>query len=290
MKNLLTFKGSKIDRRKFLKIIGTGIVGFGSTSLFGPGKLMAANKEFTGVLVDTTRCIGCRSCEVACAEANNLPVPDMEDKNIFDKRRRESTTQRTVVNRYRTGKGDVYVKTQCMHCSQPACVAACLVNAMKKNEEGPVTLDQNCIGCRFCMFSCPFNIPKFEYGSPAPKIEKCNLCWERLKGGKIPACVEACPQETLLFGTKRDLYEEGQTRIYKHPSEYVHHIYGQYEVGGTCWIYLSKVPFEQIGFRTDLGTKAMPEFTMGFLYTVPFVDIILPLFLLGISRAIRKED
>ncbi len=283
-----------MDRRTFLRSLGAGMAAVASGSLLAPGRLnakeIAGEKEFLGVLVDTTRCIGCRSCELACAEVNNLLIPDIEDKSVFEKERLTSETQWTVVNRYETEKGEVFVKKQCMHCCQPACVAACLVKAMKKREEGPVTWDLNCMGCRLCIFSCPFDIPRLEYHSAAPKIQKCIFCWDRVKKGGVPACVEACPQEALLFGTRRELLEEARARIYEHPDRYIHYIYGEHEVGGTCWLYLSAVPFEQIGFRTDLGTTPLPEYTTGFLYAVPVILVLWPAFLLGVNRATKKEE
>jgi formate dehydrogenase iron-sulfur subunit len=283
-----------MDRRGFLKSLGVGILGAAGTALTANrlnAQESSGGKEFKGVLVDTTRCIGCRSCEEACAEAHDLPVPDIGDESVFKEKRDTSITQLTVVNRYKTEKGVVFAKKQCMHCGQPGCVAACLVKAMKKHDDGPVTWDTNCMGCRYCMVSCPFDIPKFEYNSWNPKIQKCNLCWEqRLKDGGIPACVEACPTETLIFGTKRELVEEARSRIYREPKKYVNYIYGENEVGGTSWIYLSAVPFEQIGFKTDLGTVAYPEYSTGFLYSVPIVLILWPAFLMGLSYLTRREE
>jgi Fe-S-cluster-containing dehydrogenase component len=283
-----------MDRRGFLKSLGVGILGAAGTALT-TGRLNAQEivegTEFKGVLVDTTRCIGCRSCEEACAEAHGLPVPDIGDKSVFREKRDTSTTQLTVVNSYKTDKGNFFVKRQCMHCGQPGCVAACLVKAMQKHDEGPVTWATNCMGCRYCMVSCPFDIPKFEYNSWNPKIQKCNLCWEeRVKSGGIPGCVEACPTETLLFGTKRELVEEARSRIYREPKKYFNYIYGENDVGGTSWIYLSAVPFEQIGFKTDLGTIAYPEYSTGFLYSVPIVLILWPAFLMGLSYLTRREE
>jgi formate dehydrogenase iron-sulfur subunit len=271
-----------MNRRRFLKTLGTGIAGAGFGGLLPKAGLKASVREFKTILVDTTRCIGCRRCELACAEGHNLPWLDIKDMSVFKEKRPLSTTQLTVVNRFETAKGEVYVKKQCMHCSQPACVAACLVKAMNKREDGHVTWDKNCMGCRLCMFSCPYDVPK--------SIVKCDLCWERFQRGEGPACVEACPKEALLYGTRRELLEEARTRIYTKPDRYVHSIYGQDEVGGACWLYLSAVPFEQIGFRTDLGTVALPEHTKGFLYAVPFVLVLWPLFLLGIHSATGKQD
>ncbi len=276
-----------MDRRGFLKFLGAGILGIAGSRL-PVRKVNAANmkksNEFIGVLVDTTRCIGCRSCEEACAVAHDLPVPDIGDKSIFEKPRHTSTTQLTVVNQYKTEKGEVFVKKQCMHCAQPGCVAACLVKAMKKRLNGPVTWDPNCMGCRYCMVSCPFDIPKFEYDSWNPKIVKCDLCWNRLQEGEIPACVEACPTETLLFGTRRELIDIAHQRIYEKPGKYIKHVYGEFEVGGTSWLYLSAVPFEQLGFKTDLGVVAYPEYSTGFLYSVPLILIMWPAMLMGLTR------
>ncbi|MDZ4164986.1 MAG: 4Fe-4S dicluster domain-containing protein [Smithellaceae bacterium] len=282
-----------MDRRSFLRGLGTGIAGAGAGCLLSPRKIgakeIAAGKEFMGVLVDTTRCGGCRSCELACAEANKMPIPDISDTRAFDRIRQTSETQWTVVNSYKTEKGEIFAKKQCMHCNQPGCVAACLVKAMKKRENGAVTWEDNCMGCRYCMISCPFDMPKFEYGSAAPEIQKCTLCWEKLNRGERPACVEACPAEALTFGRRRELIEEGNRRIYGEAGKYVSRIYGQHEVGGAGYLYLSAVPFEQLGFRTDMGTTAYPELSKGFLYSVPIVLLLWPAFLLGVNTLTKRE-
>jgi Fe-S-cluster-containing dehydrogenase component len=280
-----------MDRRNFIKTTA----GIGAAVL--PIKKMMAEepadkKEFVGVLVDTTRCIGCRSCEVACSEVHDNFVPDIKEDNALEKIRNTSEKQWTVVNRFETDKGEVFVKKQCMHCWQPACTAACLTNAMNKTKEGPVTWNgDKCMGCRYCMVSCPFDIPKFEYFEWNPKIQKCNMCYERLQEGKKPACVEACPTDTLMFGMKRELLEIARHRVYNYPNKYERKIYGEYEVGGTGWFYLSSVPFEQIGFRTDLGTTPYPEYTKEFLFSVPLVLFAVPAFLLGLNLLTdRKKE
>jgi Fe-S-cluster-containing dehydrogenase component len=162
---------------------------------------------------------------------------------------------------------------------------------MYKTKEGPVTWNgDKCMGCRFCMVSCPFDIPKAEYNSWNPRIMKCNMCYERLQEGKRPACVEACPTDTLMFGTKRQLMEIARHRVYSHPDKYVHQIYGENEVGGTGWLYLSAVPFNQIGFRTDLGTTPYPEYTKQFLVSVPLILFGVPALLLGLSELTDRKD
>lgn len=279
-----------MKRRDFLKIAGVTTGGL-LLPVSGNVEELNQKKEFKGILIDTTRCIGCRSCELACAEAHNLPEPDIDDESVFEQKRTTSETQWTVVNRYNTSKGVFFRKTQCMHCNQPACASACLVKAMYKTEEGPVIWRGNkCMGCRFCMISCPFDIPKFEYNSPNPKIQKCIMCWELLEKGENPACVDACPQSALMFGKRRDLIEIARQRIYTEPDKYVHHIYGEHEVGGTGVLYLSAVPFEELGLRTDLGTTPYPEYSKGFLYGVPVVLLLWPAFLLGVSYIRREKE
>ncbi|MEE9399140.1 MAG: hypothetical protein V3V23_02630, partial [Dehalococcoidales bacterium] len=109
-----------------------------------------------GMLTDITRCFGCRRCEEACNKANNMPPPEIpfDDMSVFEEKRRTDAQTYTVVNRYpdpETGE-PVYSKVQCNHCAEPACVSACLVGALKKSPEGPVTYNENiCIGCRYCM-------------------------------------------------------------------------------------------------------------------------------------------
>jgi len=271
-----------MDRREFLKTA----VAAGS-ALACPGARAGEvneTKEFVGVLVDTTRCIGCRTCEVACARQNGWEAPDVANDGALEQERETTEKRWTVVNRYETDKGEVFVKKQCLHCWQPACAAACLTNAMYKTKDGPVIWrTDKCMGCRYCMVSCPFNMPKFEYDSWNPSLKKCIMCYDRLQEGRGPACVEACPTDALMFGQKRELVEIARVRIYNHPDKYVHHIYGEHEVGGTGWLYLSAVPFEQLGFRTDLGTTPLPEYTREFLYAVPVVFFGVPAFLLGLS-------
>lgn len=244
--------------------------------------------EFYGVLYDSTRCIGCQSCEFACAEAHGLPEPEgYPDPAVA---RKLDENNRCIVNSYETSQGQVYVKTQCMHCCQPACAAACLTKAMLKTKEGPIIWRGNkCMGCRYCMISCPFDIPKFEYHSPNPKITKCDMCYDRLQEGQLPACVENCPAEALMFGTRRELIKEARRRIHENPELYVDHIYGEHEAGGTGWLYLSPVPFEELGFNTSVQKSSYPELSKGFLYSVPTIFVLWPTILLGIQQATKNN-
>jgi len=278
-----------IDRRKFFKVLGVT----GATLAVGR-QAIAANAakrktEFYGVLYDSTRCVGCQTCEVSCAEANGLTAPTEIPE--VGKKRKTSDKYRTVVNAYQTDNGEVYVKTQCMHCNEPACAAACLTQAMHKTQEGAVIWRGNkCMGCRYCMVSCPFDAPKFEYFSANPKIEKCTMCYDRTLEGKLPACVENCPAEAMIYGPRRDLISEARKRIIENPGVYVDHIYGEHEAGGTGWLYLSGVPFDKVGFNTTIQTKSYPELSKGFLYSVPTIFILWPAILLGIREGSKNNN
>lgn len=281
-----------MSRRGFLGAAACVLQGVtASASLVEDPWQSKAPPDAFGCLVDMSACIGCRMCEAACAEEHDLPIPDIGDKTVFEASRRTSPSRFTVVNRIERRGKPVFVKRQCMHCVQPSCAYACLVKAMRKTREGPVVWNQsNCMGCRYCMVACPFNVPKFEYDSAVPRIRKCDMCWPRLKEGRAPACVANCPAQALLFGKRKSLLEYAKGVIHRQPGRYVSDIYGEREVGGTGWIYLSPVPFEEIGFRMNLGTTPPVEHTKPFLYAVPVVFLLGPALLFGLSQASRKPD
>jgi Fe-S-cluster-containing dehydrogenase component len=288
-----------INRRDFLKI---GLAG--SAVLIGSPKETLASEYFPGwpdrfgVLTDTTLCIGCRTCEAACNEAHKLPPPQVpfDDYSVFEKIRRMDAGAYTVVNRFtnpKPGREPIYVKKQCMHCNEPACASACFVKAFKKTPEGSVIYKKNlCVGCRYCMIACPFNVPAYEYSNAfTPKVMKCTMCFDiRIKEGRIPACVEACPMEVMTFGKRSELIKLAEQKIMTHPSKYVDHIYGEHEVGGTSWLYLAEVPFENIGFKSDLGIKPYPELTRGYLGAVPLVIALWPALLIGFHAFSKLRD
>ncbi len=290
-----------INRRAFLKAIGA----IGSTSLIGRHSKAIAQEHFPGypdrfgVLHDIPLCTGCRKCEWACKDQNKLPnkpIETYDDKSVFEKKRRTDAESYTVVNRYPNPKDKekpIYVKFQCNHCDEPACASACLVKALKKTPEGAVTYNKDvCIGCRYCMTACPFYVPAYEYHNAlTPEVRKCTLCYERItKEGEIPACVKICPTQALTFGKRSELIKVAREKIRSKPGEYIDHIYGKHEVGGTCWLYISGVPFEQLGFPTDVGTKPYPELTKGFLTMVPAGVVILPALLGGFYMFTKHRE
>ncbi|MFC2103610.1 4Fe-4S dicluster domain-containing protein [Bacteroidota bacterium] len=257
-----------------------GIAGISSV----PTKAVPPNKmerKGMGVLVDTTICIGCRNCEWACKDAHNLkidPQSTYNDRTVLKKNRRPDEYALTVVNEYNNPGNQLLptdVKVQCMHCDHPACASACIVGAFTKQENGAVTWDSNkCIGCRYCMIACPFQVPAFEYSKALePNIMKCDFCFERTKQGQLPACVEICPTETLTYGKRDALINIAQDRIKRHPDRYVNHILGEYEVGGTSWMYLAGQDFAKLDFPI-LGNDPAPGVTESiqhgiFAYFIP---------------------
>jgi Fe-S-cluster-containing dehydrogenase component len=233
--------------------------------------------------------VGCQTCETICAETHGLPPPTGVPKPGIIRNTDEQ--HRTVINSFKTSKGETFIKKQCMHCNEPACAAACLTKAMYKTKEGPVIWrGDKCMGCRYCMVSCPFDVPKFEYHSANPKIQKCTMCNERIEKGGIPACAENCPAEAIKFGTRRELLAEARKRIIQNPGTYIDEVYGDHTAGGTAFLYLSPVPFNQLGLNTKLQNKSYPELSKGFLYSVPSVFVLLPPLLLGVYEALKKNQ
>jgi formate dehydrogenase iron-sulfur subunit len=262
----------------------------------------ASNREFPGypgamgVLHDISRCIGCRKCEAACNQINKLAQPDQpfDDLTILSHTRRTNANTYTIVNRFKPSGASlpVFVKNQCNHCKEPACVSACFVKALVKTESGAVFYDESlCVGCRYCMIACPFDIPAYEYNNPfTPKIQKCTLCQPRIIQGLKPACVEACPKEALTFGIRDNLIKIARQRIMGHPDKYIDHIYGEYEMGGTNWLYISNTKFSDVGMREDLGQKSAPELTSGPLAMVPVVVSLWVVFLTGIHAITQRKE
>lgn len=285
-----------ISRRKFLGWIGAAGLG---TALSGTARA-ATTKHFKGypdsrgVLFDSVLCIGCRTCEEACNKVNELPPPDrpFNDLSVLNEKRRTTTKAYTVVNRYNNLKGPLFRKIQCNHCLEPACASACFVRAFTKTKEGAVIYDSSvCVGCRYCMVACPFEIPTYEYDKALdPRVVKCTMCYPRVIKGLLPGCVEICPTEALYFGKRKDLIRIARGRIRRYPDRYVDHVYGEHEMGGTNWLYLSGVPFKEIDMREDLGVTPAPELTSGALAVVPMIVGLWPVLLTGIYAMTKRSD
>jgi len=219
-----------------------------------------------GLLYDATLCIDCKQCEQACAEENKLPYGDAIAAESW-----QSDHKFTVV----LANSDKFMRRLCMNCNDPACVSVCPVAALRKTAEGPVIYDAaRCLGCRYCMLACPFGVPRYEWNSVNPKVRKCTLCADRVLAGKPTACAEICPTGATKFGERDELIAEARNRIQENPSNYVNHIYGLEEVGGTSVLLLSSVPFEQFGYRHDLPRDPLPNRTFAVQSRIPdFVPI-----------------
>ena len=268
-------------RRTFLKLAGAaGAAAAGSRAGAAFGDAAGAGES--SVLVDTTLCVGCRGCEAACAEANRLPEPPAGER-VMAQLRKTSPASLTVVNRFQAPDGSPrFAKRQCMHCVEPACASACPVRALDKLPGGPVTYHpERCMGCRYCLVACPFEIPKYEYAKAVPTVKKCTFCAARQAQGKPPACTSVCPSGALTFGKRGALLEEAKRRIYGNPDRYVHHVYGEHEAGGTNWLYISDVDFAKLDMTVTVADASYPQLVREVLGVPPFVMTLWPPLLMG---------
>ena len=234
------------------------------------------------ILYDSTLCLGCRSCETACAERWKLPYNDKVAAEEKLSAHKLSTIQT---------RGDHYVRRACMHCEEPACASACPAGAFLKTALGPVVYDADkCIGCRYCMVACPFHVPTYEWNSINPRVRKCDMCYERQAAGKPTACTEACPNGAVLGGERDALITEARRRIAEKPKDYVNRIYGLQEAGGTSVLMLSSVPFEQLGLKTEVPQESLPIFTKQVLSLVPDVVATGSVLLGGVWWITRRRE
>jgi formate dehydrogenase iron-sulfur subunit len=145
---------------------------------------------------------------------------------------------------------------------------------MQKTPEGPVIYDGNkCMGCRYCMMACPYGIPRYQWDALAPLVRKCNLCYETIKAGRVPACVEACPQQATIFGERDELLAEAYRRLEAEPHRYIQKVYGEHDVGGTSVLYVSDVSLDFLWFQNDPGQQPLPELTWAAINKVPPVAV-----------------
>jgi formate dehydrogenase iron-sulfur subunit len=230
--------------------------------------------EKMAILTDVTKCIGCEQCVTACQQVNHLPPerPWRWLRKITDL----SSARWTMIKEIRTDKGRRFVRRQCRHCLEPACVEACIVGALTKTPQGAVVYDADkCIGCRYCMVACPWEIPKYSWEKRTPLVEKCTFCYERVTGeGKLPACVEACPTKATIFGNRDALLAEAHRRIEAEPDRYVQKVWGEHEVGGTSVLYISDVDLQLDELVAPVTDDApVPERTFKVLSRMPAVFV-----------------
>ncbi len=277
-----------IHRRDFLKLAGLALGG----TLLGVESAEAAvdASQHWGMLYDATKCVGCNACTNACREWNGTPV-EKDPTGRYDAPKELTAKTWTLVQLYKSESEYSFVKRQCMHCIEPACVSACPVHALQKRDTGPVTYDPSrCIGCRYCMYACPFHVPRFEWDKVIPVIAKCTLCNDRLLSGKGgPRCAEYCPTGALIWGKRGNLLADAKGRIAATPERYHDHVYGEKEAGGTSVLYLAGVPYEKLGLP-NLGVEAIPALSekVGNV-TIPGILLGVPLALAAV-RYVAKEQ
>ncbi len=252
------------------------------------------------ILTDVTKCIGCAQCVVACKEINKLP-PDFPRRWHKD----DGLSARNWTSVLTDGK--YYVRKQCRHCLEPNCVSVCPVGALSKTDFGAVVYDKDkCIGCRYCMMACPYGIPRYEWESPSPYIQKCVLCYENIVSGKIkePACVTACPEKATIFGDRDELIKEARRRIKAEPDKYLDHIYGEKEVGGSNVLYITAkdCPLDFLLYYSNRADKnkplrgepginePIPTMTKPAMEAVPFAFIGMGALMGGVYWTIKRRE
>ena len=249
-----------VSRRAVLRVLAAGAAAAAVPSA-ADARQRAAVADDLGLLFDQTRCVGCRACTVKCREANGLGAQvRLVDGVAYDAPLDLDDRTLTVIKRFEDGAREGFVKAQCMHCVEPACVSVCMLGALHKEPHGVVGYDvSRCVGCRYCQVACPFNVPRFQWSSATPRIVKCELCRHRYAEGKGAACAEACPRDAVRFGRRADLLAEARRRIAERPEAYHPGVYGEREGGGTGVLVLAAVPFEVLGLPA-LGAEPVPAF------------------------------
>lgn len=234
----------RMSRRRFLSLCapalgGLALLSAGHSSASASSEIDPA--KVPSILIDVSRCVGCNNCQRACDVANDLPSVGVQTQL--------SAETFTIIEERKSPSGESrFVKQACMHCLHPGCVSACPVAALHKNPDGLVVAETSkCIGCRYCQYACPFSIPKFEWDNALGVMRKCTGCNHLIAEGKIPACVAGCPTGALKAGTRADMLQQAHARIAAQPDWYIDHVYGEFEAGGTSRLYISDVPFEELG-------------------------------------------
>jgi formate dehydrogenase beta subunit len=241
-----------LSRRQLLTGAACGVAA--APAVFASPPLPKPRENAVAMLYDATVCIGCKACVAACTTANGL-IPDTTlSGGLWQMPTDLNAQTKNIIMLARDGDATSFVKKQCMHCLDPACVSGCPFKALTKGKYGIVEWEPSrCIGCRYCEISCPFDVPRFEWTKFNPKIVKCELCNFRLEKGEQPACTDVCPTHAVIFGTREDLLAEAKRRIAASPGKYYQNrVYGEGDLGGTQVLYLSHLPFEKLGLP-DVG-------------------------------------
>ena len=281
-----------LSRRDVFKSLGTGAavaVAGVTTTAHASARNPQAPADAVGMLYDATVCIGCKACVAACTTANGL-IPDTTmSGGVWQMPTDLNAQTKNIILLAKDGEEHSFVKRQCMHCIDPACVSGCPFKALTKGKYGIVEWDSyKCIGCRYCEISCPFDVPRFEWTKFNPRIVKCEFCKERLADGKQPACTEVCPTGAVKFGTRTGLLAEAKQRIEANPGKYYQdRIYGEGDLGGTQVLYLSHMPFEKLGLP-EVGTESRAHYGSK-VHSVIYKGMAIPIVVYAVLVAAIKR-
>lgn len=279
-----------MNRRALFKgALATGAAAaLGGTAPAAARERVEPDPEAIGLLYDATKCIGCRTCMVACREANGLAPAS--SNGLWDDPVDLSADTKTLIKLAKLDDGRTsFFKAQCMHCVDPACVSVCMLGALHKAAHGVVEYDvERCIGCRYCQVACAFGIPKFEWAEATPQIVKCELCKERRAEGKEPACSHVCPTGAVVFGRRSELLAEAKRRLAEEPDRYQPRIYGEVEGGGTQVLYLSGIPFEDLGLP-KLSSESLPRLSEAVQHAI-YQGFVTPVALYGVLAGVMFRN
>ena len=234
-----------------------------SASMWG-SKTGIRNVPTVAKYIDSSTCIGCKACEVACQEWNDLErTPTVQDGQY--QTAPDLTPQLWNLIRFNEREVDgtltwLMHKDQCRHCAEPGCLAACPApGAIVQHANGIVDVDpEKCIGCKYCASGCPFDVPQFH--AKTGKMTKCTLCVDRVEVGLEPACVKACPTGCLSFGEKTDMLALAKTRVSQLKSNGFEKamVYDPHGVGGASVITVLKYDKpEWYGLPSDPGVPLL---------------------------------
>ena len=239
------------------------------------------------MLYDAVKCVGCRACQTACKVRSKLP-PETDANHLYEQPTDLTAKTWTLIKLYKKDQTTSFVKQQCMHCIDPACVSVCPVGALQKLESGPVVYHaERCIGCRYCMAACPFGIPKSQWDKALPLIQKCDFCADRQAQGLNPACGDACPTGALIYGTRGKMLDIAHSRL-NASSEYFPHVYGETEAGGTSMLYIAPVDYKLLGFPV-LKDVDLPTLTWPYMKAVPAVIAVMVTLSTGIFLRTHRK-
>jgi formate dehydrogenase iron-sulfur subunit len=239
------------------------------------------------ILTDVTKCIGCEDCVAACKKTNDTGADAPYTWQLGPSEL--SSTRWTSLAAAPEGR---WARTQCRHCIDPGCAAACPVGALHLSDEGPVIYDADiCMGCRYCMVACPFGFTRYEWDSWKPRVRKCILCHDKITSGELeqPACTTACPTGATIFGDREELLAEAKRRIADRPDLYIDHVWGETEVGGTSVLYISDVDLDEAGWPDRLTDTPRPILARKVLHTVPYTFVGVSAVMAGVNWTFERR-